>query len=83
MQAHASYHFHMISQCSMISMVQLCQTFLDALPFAKCLLRAFVFAHVSACFVYAIDAMQSRGLFIEAHIPTHAIVICLWQRRLG
>jgi hypothetical protein len=34
-------------------------------------------------FVYVTDAMQPRELLIEAHIPTHAIVICLWQRRLG
>ena len=34
-------------------------------------------------FVSAIDAMQPRELLIEAHIPTHAIVICLWQHRLG
>ena len=40
-------------------------------------------AHDVCVFVYVIDVMQPHELLIEAHIPTHAIVMCVWQRRLG
>ena len=34
-QAHASHHFHMISQCFIISMLHLYHALCDALPFAN------------------------------------------------
>ena len=48
-----------------------------------CLSQMWLLRTIVCDCVYVIDVMQPRELLIEAHIPTHAIVICLWQRRLG